>query len=120
MIHGLADVMQEASSAGNCAVKPELFGNHLGQESHFDGVTKHILTVRRSEVQTPHHFHHLLGQPLDPRFDDRVLALLANGGFDVGFCFGHILIHLGGIHPSVGHHAGQGFGGDGPTDRIEA
>ena len=105
MIHGLANVVQETSSASNRAVKPKLFRNHLRQESDLDGMPKNILTIRSSEMQTAHHLHHLLRQSLDPRLNDRVLTLLANSRVDVSFRFGHILINLGGIYPPVGHHA---------------
>ena len=48
------------------------------------------------------------------------MALLPNGGLNVGLRLGDVFIHLGGIDPTIGHHARKGFGGDGTADGIKA
>lgn len=45
VIGGFADVVEEATASGECAIKSELFCHHTREVGDFDGVLAHILAV---------------------------------------------------------------------------
>ena len=120
VVHGLADVVQEAALLGDLHVGADLGGQDAGQLGHFHGMGELVLAVGGAELEPSHHAQDLGMQAGDVGVEGGLFAGLVDDLLDGAGLVLHDLLDVGGMDASVQDQLGQGAAGDLAADRVEA
>ena len=119
-VDGLADVMEEAGSAGEPGIRAHLAGHVFGNARHFLGVFQDILAVGGAIVQAPHQLVQLGVDVRETQLDAggfaNLLEVLVHVHLDL---FDHLL-DAGGMDAAVGQKLQDGLAGHLAADGVEA
>ena len=103
VVHGLADVVQQAAAPCELTVEAELIGDHLGDVGDFQRVAQHVLAVAGAIAEPAEHWDDRLCYIWDICFLNRFLA-------DLDQLFFHLLGRLrdqfldaGGMNAAILH-----------------
>ncbi len=120
VVHGLADVVEEAAAAGEGAVEAELVGDDLTKEGDLDRVAEHVLAVAGAVGELAHRLRHLAVDVAEVDFQHRVLAGLDDFLVDLRAHLLHHLLDARGVHAAVGDQPLERLDGHGLADLVEA
>src|SRR2546428_4750227 len=101
VIDRLSDVVQEAGPFHRLRVVSRFRREHSGDVRDFDRVTKHVLAVRRSEVQTSKEFHEVRVEAPDAYLVDRGFGRFLHDLIDLGPRLADHLFDTRGMDASV-------------------
>ena len=120
VVQSLADVMQQAGTAGQGGVQAQLRGNEPGEIGHFQRVVQHILAIAGAVTQAPQQLDQLRMDAVDAGFNDGALAFLLNGLLHFPAGLFHHFLNAGGVDAAVGNQAFQGNPGNLTAHRLKA
>ena len=107
VVHGLAQVVQQAGPLGQLGVDAQLVGHQAGEMGHFERVHEHVLPVARAELQPAEKAQQFGRHPVDVGVEHRLLACVLDLLLDLFAGLGVHLLDLGRMDAAVGHQLGQ-------------
>ena len=84
VVHGLADIVQEAGAAGVLGVDAQLAGHDAAEEGHLQGVLQHVLGVGGAVVQPADNLDYILVDAVHAHVEGGLLAGLLDTGLHLG------------------------------------
>ena len=120
VVHGLAQVVEQARPLGGLDVGPQLRRHHAGDVADLDGVLQHVLAVAGPVVEAAQHLHQLRVQVPHAALEHGALTLGLDGALHLPAGLLHHLLDMGGMDAAVGDQLLQGQAGDLPPHRLEA
>ncbi len=120
MVHGFADIVQEAALLGKLHIGTDLRRQDARQLGYFHGVGKLVLSIGGPEFQAAHHAHHFGMQAGDVGIVGGLLARFVDDLFhSPGFILDDFF-NVCGMDPAIQDQFCQGAPANLTPDRVEA
>src|SRR5450756_2034696 len=107
VVHGLADVVQQAGALGDLDVGAQLGGHDAGEMSHLDGVVEHVLAVAGAVLEAPEDSDELGRHAVHVGVEAGLFPRFLHGGLDLGFRLKVRLLDARRVDTPVGDELGE-------------
>ena len=119
MIHGFADVVQQAAPPAKIPIQSHHLRQHAGDKSHLDAMAQYILAVACAKIESTQHLDDAPLQPMHVHLLGRFFAFLLDTAFHLLRRLDDQLLDPRRMDTTVGDQLVQSLPGDLTTHGIE-